>query len=303
MARWMTASVHPMVAVILPGKTMTCPATRALAQIGACMSNELTLYSYWRSSAAWRVRIALNLKGMDYTLTPVHLLRDGGEQRSAIFRELNPQALIPILIDGDRVIRQSQAIIEYLEEAYPETPRLLPIDNRARARVRAIAQMVACDIHPLGNLRVQQYLEKEFAASEAQRQTWTQHWIVAGFDALEAVLAGHPGTGRSAKATRRPSRTAAWCRRSTTRAASAWTWRRIPSSRASARRAIRCKPSRPPRRKRSRMLRNKSLKELECSESVASEGRLRVAGAQEPECTRQLRSSCPIAHAGAQNND
>ena len=159
------------------------------------MSNELTLYSYWRSSAAWRVRIALNLKGMDYTLTPVHLLRDGGEQRSAIFRELNPQALIPILIDGDRVIRQSQAIIEYLEEAYPETPRLLPIDNRSRARVRAIAQMVACDIHPLGNLRVQQYLEKEFAASEAQRQTWTQHWIVAGFDALEAVLAGHPGTG------------------------------------------------------------------------------------------------------------
>lgn len=159
------------------------------------MSNELTLYSYWRSSAAWRVRIALNLKGMDHALTPVHLLRDGGEHRSAIFRELNPQALIPILIDGDRVIRQSLAIIEYLEEAYPETPRLLPIDNRSRARVRAIAQMVACDIHPLGNLRVQQYLEEEFAAGEAQRQAWTQHWIVAGFDALEAVLAGHPGTG------------------------------------------------------------------------------------------------------------
>lgn len=156
---------------------------------------ELTLYSYWRSSAAYRVRIALNLKGLAHTIRPVHLLRDGGEQHSADFRELNPQKLVPIMVDGDRVVRQSLAIIEYLDEAYPDAPKLLPVTARARARVRAIAQSIACDIHPLGNLRVMQYLEREFHADEAQRQQWSRHWIVAGFDALEAKLAGHPGTG------------------------------------------------------------------------------------------------------------
>ncbi|MGH8184874.1 MAG: maleylacetoacetate isomerase [Rhodanobacteraceae bacterium] len=159
------------------------------------MPTELTLYGYWRSSAAYRVRIALNLKGLAHTIKPVHLLRDGGEQHGKDYCELNPQELIPILTDGDRVIRQSLAIIEYLDEAYPETPKLLPVTARARARVRAIAQTIACDIHPLGNLRVQQYLEREFDADEGQRQAWTKHWIVAGFDALEATLAGHPGTG------------------------------------------------------------------------------------------------------------
>lgn len=157
------------------------------------MPTELTLYSYWRSSAAYRVRIALNLKQLPYTVKPVSLLR--GEQRAAEFREMNPQELIPILFDGERVIRQSLAIIEYLDEIYTEGPPLLPVTARARARVRGIAQSIACDIHPLGNLRVQQYLEKEFKASEAQRQSWTKHWIETGFDALEAMLVGNPGTG------------------------------------------------------------------------------------------------------------
>lgn len=159
------------------------------------MPGQLVLYSYWRSSAAYRVRIALNLKSLAHTIKPVHLLCEGGEQRAATFRELNPQALLPILIDGDRVIRQSLAIIEYLDEAYPEAHKLLPGTVRARARVRAFAQMIACDIHPLGNLRVLQYLEREFGADETQRLAWSQCWIVAGFDALEATLAGHPGTG------------------------------------------------------------------------------------------------------------
>ncbi len=159
------------------------------------MTGTLTLYGYWRSSAAYRVRIALNLKGVEYENKPVHLLRDGGEQHAQAFREVNPQQLIPVLVDGDRVIRQSLAIIEYLDDAYPETTRLLPIAARDRARVRALAQMVACDIHPLGNLRVLQYLERKLKASESQRQTWSRHWIEAGFDAMESMLAGNHSTG------------------------------------------------------------------------------------------------------------
>lgn len=159
------------------------------------MSDDLTLYSYWRSTAAYRVRIALNLKGLACAIKPVHLLRDGGEQHAAAFRAINPQQLLPVLIDGERVIRQSLAIIEYLDEAYPETTRLLPVAARDRARVRAIAQSIACDIHPLGNLRVLQYLEREFRADETQRAAWSRHWIVAGFAALETMLAGNPSTG------------------------------------------------------------------------------------------------------------
>lgn len=157
------------------------------------MANQLVLYSYWRSSAAYRARIALNLKQLPYTVKPVSLLR--GEQRAAEFREMNPQELIPVLFDGERVIRQSLAIIEYLDETYTEGPPLLPVTARARARVRGIAQAITSDIHPLGNLRVQQYLEKEFHASEAQRQSWTRHWMETGFDALEGLLLGNPGTG------------------------------------------------------------------------------------------------------------
>lgn len=160
------------------------------------MSTPLTLYSYWRSSAAYRVRIALNLKGLDYAIRPVHLVNDGGQQHAAAYRALNPQQLVPTLVDGERVIRQSLAIIEYLDDAYPDTPPMLPSDQRERARVRGLALAVACDIHPLGNLRVLQYLKGEFAISDAQKAAWSAHWIKVGFDALEALLAASPEVGR-----------------------------------------------------------------------------------------------------------
>ncbi len=120
------------------------------------MGDALTLYSYWRSSAAYRVRIGLNLKGLAYRLQAVHLLRDGGRQRAPDYRALNPQQLVPTLVHGERVLTQSLAILEYLEETWPDTARLLPERAAARARVRALAQTVACDIHPLNNLRVLQ---------------------------------------------------------------------------------------------------------------------------------------------------
>jgi maleylacetoacetate isomerase len=159
------------------------------------MADSLTLYSYWRSSAAYRVRIALNLKDLDYAIAPVHLLRAGGEQHKAAYRDVNPQQLVPTLVDGNRVIRQSLAIIEYLDDAYPATTRMLPTAMRRCARVRAIAQAIASDIHPLGNLRVMQYLERELHAGEEQRLAWSRHWIEVGFDALEALLVDSHGTG------------------------------------------------------------------------------------------------------------
>ncbi len=148
------------------------------------------LYSYWRSSAAYRVRIALNLKQLPYEIVPVHLLEQGGQHHTAEYNALNPQELVPTLIDGERVIRQSIAIIEYLDEVYANTAALLPPEPRARARVRAIALAVACDIHPLNNLRVMQYLEREFSVPQAERDTWTRHWIAKGFSALEDLVAG-----------------------------------------------------------------------------------------------------------------
>lgn len=160
------------------------------------MAASRTLYSYWRSSAAYRVRIALKLKGMDYAIAPVHLVKGGGEQHLDAYRAINPQQLIPSLVDGDHVIRESLAIIEYLEEAYPDTPRLLPRDPLTRARVRALAQMVVCDIHPIGNLRVLQYLQRELGADDRQKLAWSRHWIEAGFEAVEAVLAGEKHAGK-----------------------------------------------------------------------------------------------------------
>ncbi len=159
------------------------------------MSANLRLYGYWRSSAAYRVRIALNLKGLAYETQAVHLLRDGGEQHGAAYRAINPQQLIPSLQDGERTITQSMAIMEYLDETRP-APALLPPDPVARARVRGLALVVACDVHPLGNLRVLQYLEAQYAADAEQRAEWSRHWIGAGFDALEQMLAGHAETGR-----------------------------------------------------------------------------------------------------------
>ena len=156
------------------------------------MNGRLTLYSYWRSSAAYRCRIALNLKELGHDIVPVHLMKN--EQHAEDFRAINPQELIPVLRDGQRVVRQSMAIMEYLDETFPQRP-LLPATSRDRARVRSIAQAIACDIHPLNNLRVQQYLERELGASEEQRNAWTRHWIALGFDAVEAMLADNPATG------------------------------------------------------------------------------------------------------------
>lgn len=158
------------------------------------MIDHLRLYSYWRSSAAYRVRIGLNIKGLAYELVPVHLLRDGGEQHSDAFREANPQQLVPVLEHGHRQLRQSLAILEYLDEMWPESA-LLPATARERQRVRALAQLVACDIHPLNNLRVLQFLERDWGVPQVERDVWVRHWIVDGFDAFEALLQGHPSTG------------------------------------------------------------------------------------------------------------
>lgn len=154
----------------------------------------MQLHDYFRSSAAYRVRIALNLKGLAYEHVPVNLVR--GEEAATSYRALNPQGLVPALVlDDGGVLTQSLAICEYLDETHPEPP-LLPRDPAGRARVRALAQVVACDIHPINNLRVLKYLVAELGASEAQKLDWYRHWVSEGFAALEALLAGHPATGR-----------------------------------------------------------------------------------------------------------
>lgn len=156
----------------------------------------LALYTYFRSSAAYRVRIALNLKGLAYDSLPIHLVKDGGQHRSAAYRAINPQALVPSLRDGEHTLTQSLAIMEYLDEAYPDTPALLPRSALERARVRALAQVVACEIHPINNLRVLRYLSDDLAVTEAQKTAWYQHWVAEGLQALEAMLANHPATGQ-----------------------------------------------------------------------------------------------------------
>ena len=154
----------------------------------------MKLYTYWRSSAAYRVRIALNLKGLPHELVPVNIAPSSDEQHSGEFRSMNPQSMVPVLFDGERVIRQSLAIIEYLDETYAG-PRLLPVTARERARVRSLALIVACDIHPLNNLRVQQYLEREFNTPQVERERWMRHWIETGLIVLEDLLKTNPSTG------------------------------------------------------------------------------------------------------------
>lgn len=158
------------------------------------MAEQLVLHSYWRSSASYRVRIGLNLKQLQYDITPVHLVRDGGDQHLPAYGDTNPQRYVPVLQHGQRMLRQSLAILEYLDEVFPDPP-LLPATARDRQRVRALAQVVACDIHPLNNLRVLQFLEHDWAVPQVERNAWIKHWMIGGLAAFEALLQHHPATG------------------------------------------------------------------------------------------------------------
>lgn len=153
----------------------------------------IKLYNYFRSSASYRVRIALELKGLPYEYVAVHLRR--GEQSLTEFRQINPAGLVPALTDGGSILTQSTAIIEYLDETRPAPP-LLPSDPLERARVRALAQTVACEMHPLNNLRVLQHLGRELSLNEDETRKWYHHWLGLGFATLEAMLASDPRTGR-----------------------------------------------------------------------------------------------------------
>ena len=148
----------------------------------------LKLYTYWRSTAAYRVRIALNLKGLDYESIPIHLVKDGGEQHQAEYKAVNPQGLVPALVtEGGEVINQSIAIMEYLETTYPDIS-ILPVDALGQAKSRAMAQMIVSDIHPLNTLRVLNMLKNSW--NQTQIDVWYAHWIHQGFTALEQMLQG-----------------------------------------------------------------------------------------------------------------
>lgn len=151
----------------------------------------MKLYTYFRSSAAYRVRIALNLKGLSYDAVPVHLVKGGGEQKGDAYRAINPNALLPTLEADDATITQSLAIIEYLDETHPGVP-LLPSGALKRARARELALLVACDVHPVNNLRVLRYLTHTLKIDEAAKNEWYRHWVREGLAAFEQHLA-HPG--------------------------------------------------------------------------------------------------------------
>ena len=157
----------------------------------------MKLYSYFRSSASFRVRIALNLKGLPYEVVPVHLLKEGGEQLTPAYRALNPDGLVPALLEEESssALTQSLAIIEYLEEKQAQ-PALLPADLADRAWVRSIALSIACDIHPLNNLRVLRYLVQEMKLSEDDKTRWYRHWCEQGLAAVETMLAQESRVGR-----------------------------------------------------------------------------------------------------------
>ena len=150
----------------------------------------MDLYSYFRSSASFRVRIALALKGLPYDYRGVHLVRN--EQLDAPYAEISPQRLVPLLQDGDATLTQSLAIIEYLDEVHPE-PALLPRDPLGRARVRSLALDIACEIHPLNNLRVLRYLTHDLKVSEDDKNRWYRHWVESGLESVERQLAAQPG--------------------------------------------------------------------------------------------------------------
>ena len=186
----------------------------------------MKLYSFFRSSAAYRVRIALNLKNVPYEMTSVHLSKEGGLNRRPEFKAINPQMRVPALTDssGD-ILTQSLAIIEYLDETFPEPP-LLPADALERAHVRAIAQTIACDIHPLNNTSPLRYLKHQLKQEQETIDEWYRHWVIEGFTAIEEMIKPAP----SASVLSQPWRMSASCRSLSTRGASA---RMSPVSRAS----------------------------------------------------------------------
>jgi len=149
-------------------------------------TTQLKLYSYWRSSAAYRVRIALNLKGLSFETIPVHLVRQGGEQLGEAYRSINPQGLVPVLLHEGHVLTQSMAICEYLDEVFEQYP-LLPADPLERARVRSLALQIACEIHPINNLRVQKHLKNQYG-DDVDTVAWMSHWMSEGFAAIEQQL-------------------------------------------------------------------------------------------------------------------
>ncbi|HCG7767382.1 maleylacetoacetate isomerase [Vibrio parahaemolyticus] len=152
------------------------------------MGDDIILYGYWRSSAAYRVRICLNLKQLAYDSVSVHLVRNGGEQHNEQYHDLNASELVPVLVDGDLRLNQSFAIIQYLEENYPDVS-VIPEQTPLRYQALAMAQDIAMEIHPLNNLRVLQYLEGTLGCEQAQKEEWIHHWIKQGFAALEEKLA------------------------------------------------------------------------------------------------------------------
>lgn len=150
--------------------------------------SQLKLYNYFRSSTSYRVRIALHLKKLEFDYKPIHLLNNGGEQHSAEYRALNPVGGVPTLVHGDKVISQSFAIIEYLDEAFPQTYQLLPQDPYLKAKVRQVCENINADIHPLQNLKLMQYLEKKHGYTQDQKDEWAQKWIQEGWAATEKIL-------------------------------------------------------------------------------------------------------------------
>ncbi len=148
----------------------------------------IKLYGYWRSTAAYRVRLALNIKQVSYSQQSVHLVKDGGEQHKPEYQSINPQGLVPTLVDDGIAIGQSLAILEYLEEKYPQRS-LLPSVATERALVRQLCQIIACDLHPLNNLRILKYLSNELNIGEADKTKWYHHWLAQGFNAFDKLLA------------------------------------------------------------------------------------------------------------------